>query len=1064
MIYTCVASNAAGRAEQSALLTVNEAPSIVQLNDVTLVTGRMAQLLCRVRAKPPAMITWTAPSGIATAFTTTTEQDASNSLMQVGTLSFTGTNVPADAGPYTCSAMNSVNSVTRTASLIVLGLTIAPVSLIITEGSNATSVCNVTTGQITSNVTWTFNLNPLPDSQVFQSGKYGEIITYVNVARPTMIPGAPILHQCSVMDDNGGVLATSNTQSISVDVNNCLNGNYCEVVRGIPNSACRNVLGSPIESCLCLVGFDPVGACGNLDECSLGTHNCSALGGNCTDTFGSYQCACLAGFSGDGFNCVDIDECALPSPCHINATCNNTVGSFTCTCNPGYTGTGFLCGDLNECLVGEGPCDTNAMCANTVGSFTCTCNSGFTGTGLVCNDVNECLVVPGPCNANATCNNTIGSFTCTCNPGFNGTGFVCEDLNECLVGAGPCDANARCNNTIGSFTCTCIAGYTGNGFVCNDVNECLIGPGPCNANATCNNTIGSFTCTCNASFNGNGIICEDVNECMLEPGPCAPNATCTNVVGSFSCMCNPGFTGDGLTCVNIVECDNMPCDVNARCTDTVGSFACRCNPGFSGAGVGSNSCVDIDECSDGTHNCSAVSGTCTNVMGSFSCACAMGFSGNGLQCADVDECSSGIHGCSEFASCTNTVGSFICACLSGYTGTGQMCADTDECLQSPPACPSTNQLCQNMAGTFRCDCESGFYANDSSNCITVSNLLEGFVPPVAPTPNTLTWTITRFPDTSLINYRIVVVDLGTDPSTVDFSESPGFTYANGANVLTYEQVRDQGTFSTPRAAYYAAVFTFGSGQTMQFTSGADMMTTVSGVRNGPLVSDRSYTIFYEASAAAFTSRRKRQTIISGITASAYQPVQRTDAALEILELNNVSIYTDQRGRLECRVRGKPLPTILWSTPASANSNRFQILTLTVPEDPLVLISVITFTVINVLEDAGAYTCTANNAVSVSMATAYLTVLEQEASSSRTTTAIIAAAIGFVVGLLLLGGLVVIYMVHRRRTARTVTVMENNGIIPQTLLENRMTKNEAYVLTPTRADTNQGPLYESMRLS
>eukprot|EP00117_Sycon_ciliatum_P038959 scpid18365/ scgid28865/ Latent-transforming growth factor beta-binding protein 4 len=751
-----------------------------------------------------------------------------------------------------------------------LSVMISPASIFFVEGSNVTSVCNATTGQITSNVTWTFVMNGLSESQVFQSGEFGEIITYVNLPRPT-----PIIHLCAAVGDSGAVLATSNAQAISVDLTNCLNENYCLEVRNIPNSACTNIIGTGTESCLCLVGFGPEGACGNLDECSLGTHNCSALGGNCTDTFGSYQCACLAGFSGDGFNCMDIDECAPPSPCDTNATCNNTVGSFTCTCNPGYNGTGFVCGDLNECLVGAGPCDTNAMCANTVGSFTCTCNSGFTGTGLVCNDVNECLVVPGPCNANATCNNTIGSFTCTCNPGFNGTGFVCEDMNECLVGSGPCDTNARCNNTIGSFTCTCIAGYTGNGFVCNDVNECLIGPGPCNANATCNNTIGSFTCTCNASFNGNGIICEDVNECMLVPGPCAPNATCTNVVGSFSCMCNPGFTGDGLTCVNIVECDNMPCDVNARCTDTIGSFICLCNPGFSGAGVGSNSCADIDECIDGPHNCSAVGGTCTNVIGSFSCACAMGFSGNGLQCMDVDECQSGSHDCSEFASCTNTVGSFICACLTGYTGTGQMCRDTDECLQLPPACPSTNQLCLNMAGTFRCDCESGFYANDSSNCITVSNLLEGFVPPVAPSPSTLTWTITRFPDTSLINYRIVVVDLGTDPSTVDFSESPGFTYANGANVLTYEQVRDQATFSTPRAAYYAAVFTFGSGQTMQFTAGADMMTTSSGVRNGPLVSGRSYTIFYEASAAAFTSRRKRQTTISGIRASVYQPVQRT---------------------------------------------------------------------------------------------------------------------------------------------------------------------------------------------
>lgn len=39
---------------------------------------------------------------------------------------------------------------------------------------------------------------------------------------------------------------------------------------------------------------------------------------------------------------LDNDECAS-SPCDVNARCTNTPGSFTCKCNSGYSGDGFNC-------------------------------------------------------------------------------------------------------------------------------------------------------------------------------------------------------------------------------------------------------------------------------------------------------------------------------------------------------------------------------------------------------------------------------------------------------------------------------------------------------------------------------------------------------------------------------------------------------------------------------------------------------------------------------------------------------------------------------------------------
>jgi len=45
------------------------------------------------------------------------------------------------------------------------------------------------------------------------------------------------------------------------------------------------------------------------------------------------QCSC---------SLPDIDECEL-EPCHEQATCTNTDGSYTCACNPGFSGDGTDC-------------------------------------------------------------------------------------------------------------------------------------------------------------------------------------------------------------------------------------------------------------------------------------------------------------------------------------------------------------------------------------------------------------------------------------------------------------------------------------------------------------------------------------------------------------------------------------------------------------------------------------------------------------------------------------------------------------------------------------------------
>ncbi|XP_019581253.2 nidogen-2 isoform X1 [Rhinolophus sinicus] len=175
--------------------------------------------------------------------------------------------------------------------------------------------------------------------------------------------------------------------SESSPVNPCYDGSHtCDMT-----AQCHP--GTGVEyTCECAPGYQGDGRnCVDINECATGFHRCGP-NSVCINLLGSYRCECRSGyeFANDQHTCILIAP--PPNPCEDGshtcapagqAQCIHHGGStFSCTCLPGYTGNGHQCTDVDECS--ENRCHPSATCYNTPGSFSCRCQAGYHGDGLQC--------------------------------------------------------------------------------------------------------------------------------------------------------------------------------------------------------------------------------------------------------------------------------------------------------------------------------------------------------------------------------------------------------------------------------------------------------------------------------------------------------------------------------------------------------------------------------------------------------------------------------------------------------------------------------------------------------
>ncbi|XP_008274757.1 fibrillin-1 [Stegastes partitus] len=155
----------------------------------------------------------------------------------------------------------------------------------------------------------------------------------------------------------------------------CLNGGTCQY----DSIAESHLLGKfQVVGCLCPKGFSGT-YCGNTTDicrgkpCFRGVQCRSEpepdqfTCGECPDTFVSN--------GKEGYKCFKHDMCIppFPFPCHKDAECSSTKQNYTCTCRPGFTGDGRNCTDIDECAALMACENAKYECKNTPGSFQCIC-------------------------------------------------------------------------------------------------------------------------------------------------------------------------------------------------------------------------------------------------------------------------------------------------------------------------------------------------------------------------------------------------------------------------------------------------------------------------------------------------------------------------------------------------------------------------------------------------------------------------------------------------------------------------------------------------------------------
>ncbi|XP_022113060.2 protein crumbs [Pieris rapae] len=486
------------------------------------------------------------------------------------------------------------------------------------------------------------------------------------------------------------------------------------------NGSCSVPTGADSYVCDCLPGYTGRNCETDIDECAISGAAC-LNGGRCVDAVNNYTCDCTnTGYTGPRCD-ININECLEERSVCGHGVCYDTYGSFVCACLPGYTGD--RCQKMSACA--SGPCGVGGACVeeNNGAGFRCVCARGLapplcvpqappTTVATPSSSAPSTLVTPVSaceevsCPPRSHCRQGVTGMVagivltkqvlCVCDIGYYGAPGVspnCSTL-ESVCESGVCQNGGTCTRTPEHFNCTCPPPYRGM--------YCEVGPSgkalsepkvercasvPCLHSTGCRDTPNGFRCDCEAGWTG--ARCE-VNMAPALSGDCGRGCANGGTCRGTECDCRPGFGGP--YCEVTLDCRATPCPHRQECVEQSGTWRC--------AAAGAESACSSSPCHNGT--CLALDN------GLFRCQCQPGHTGRFCE-IDIDECALMPKICNHGV-CVNIPGSYQCYCKPGYTG--DSCEqDIDECLSTP--CKNGGS-CQNLENNYECTCVEGFEGKDCS--------------------------------------------------------------------------------------------------------------------------------------------------------------------------------------------------------------------------------------------------------------------------------------------------------------------------------------------------------------
>jgi len=350
--------------------------------------------------------------------------------------------------------------------------------------------------------------------------------------------------------------------------------------------------------CECEAGWKDKHCDKDENEClqSSAIHDCHA-DGKCVNTPGSYYCRCVSGFQGDGYTCMDLDDCD-PDPCGMKPeaetprcraqgatsltavyTCDDTLAedlgckdvganSFQCQVCPGYSADrGVPPVDVNECK-GVNECSANAICRNTAGSYNCECKANHYDPCVCENEVSTFKPETGKCPV------------CT----LEGSDELCIPGRECVKCT---DCKGGTDNSASVYACPDDANLVEVGRAYFPADPQFDGGRPTNPGRQYG---AGFKIKEKNMCVHSDYTCVNINECdesvMLRKSitqysgkGCAPKheANCIDECGTARCECTGGcfaesnmqcYFGDGETCEECLKCKAHECESAAPTTTT----------------------------------------------------------------------------------------------------------------------------------------------------------------------------------------------------------------------------------------------------------------------------------------------------------------------------------------------------------------------------------------------------------------------------------------------------------------------------------------------------------------